>query len=485
MEEKNMKEKTITNLIWRFAERILAQGVTLLVTIVLARILLPEDYGAVSLISVFVNICNVFVTKSFGNALIQKKDADDVDFSTVFYINMAMTVLVYSIIFISAPWIAEFYNMPELSPLLRVMGLRIPCAAINSVQNAYVARQLKFKKFFFATLTGTVVSAGVGIGMAFAGMGAWALVFQYLSNVIIDTIFLWFTVKWRPKLLFSFKRARFLFSYGGKLLASSLLEEANIEIKSSAIGKVYSSVDLAFYTKGKQFPTLINTNINESISSVLFPVLAQSQGDVNRLRDYMKRVIKTAAFVIFPLQFGLMAVATQFVSVFLTDKWLGCVPYLRIMCLAYLCTPINTANMQAIKAMGKSGYVLKISVISNIAGIVIMFLTLPFGVTYVAWGAFLSTVLTTVISSTVIGRLIHYGTFRQIKDLLSVIVLSVTMAGLVYIVGFVPLSDWILLIIQILVGGLYYIIMANLFKVDSYQYIKDFVIGKIKKKENI
>jgi len=446
--EKNLKEKTFFNLLWRFAERILAQSVTLCVTIILARILLPEDYAAVALISIFVNIANLFVTKSFGNALVQKKDADNLDFSTVFYINLAMTGIMYIVIFAIAPWISRFYKMPILCPLLRVMALRIPCAAINSVQNAYVSRKLKFKKYFFATLTGTVVSAVLGITAAIIGLGAWALVIQYLTNVFIDTIFLWFTVKWRPQLLFSLQRARFLFSYGGKLLISSLLTELSIEIKSAVIGKVYTGADLAYYTKGKQFPQIINTNINESISSVMFPVLAKAQDNEQLLKNYVSRALKTSAFVIFPLQCGLLAVAPSFVSIILTDKWMGCVPYLRIMCLSFLLTPIFNANQQVMKAMRKSGWVLKISLINSILGITFVFFTLPFGVESIVWSIVGVSLITTIISAIVVGKLIHYGLIEQISDLLPIALLSATMTGLVMLVGTIRISPILVLLLQ-------------------------------------
>lgn len=482
--EKNIKEKTFFNLIWRFAERILAQSVTLLVTIVLARILMPDDYAAVALISVFVNICNIFATTSFGNALIQKKNADDLDFSTVFYINLGMTLVMYVAIFVAAPWIADFYEMPILCPLLRVMALRIPCAAVNSVQNAYVSRQLKFKKYFFATLTGTVVSAGVGIAMALLGFGAWALVFQYLTNVVVDTVFLWFTVKWRPKLMFSFRRARSMFSYGGKILVSSLLGAVSIEIKSAVIGKVYTSADLAYYTKGKQFPQIINTNINESISSVLFPVLAKAQDNVRLLKNYMVRVIKISSFVIFPLQFGLIAVAPRFVSVILTDKWLGCVPYLRIMCLSFLLTPIFTANQQVMKAMGKSGWVLTISFILSVADIAMVLLTLPFGVGAIVWGSVAISFIITLFSVILVGKWIDYGFMAQIKDLLPTTLLSAAMAALVMLVGMLPISNMFLLILQVAIGVLFYILVARITRMDSYFYILSFVKEKWKRKKD-
>lgn len=480
--ESNLKEKTFFNLIWRFLERILAQGVTLCVTIILARILMPEDYAAVALISIFVNICNIFVATSFGNSLIQKKDADDLDFSTVFYINIVMTSIMYAGIFVLAPWIADFYQMPILCPLLRVMALRIPCAAINSVQHAYVSRQLKFKKYFFATLTGTVVSAAVGITVALLGYGAWALVFQYLTNAFIDMIFLWFTVKWRPKLMFSFKRAKFLFSYGGKLLISSLLAEASIEIKSFFIGKVYTSADLAYYTKGKQFPQIINTNINESISSVLFPVFSKVQDSEQILKNYMSRVIKISAFVIYPLQFGLLAVAPSFVSAILTDKWQGAVPFIRIMCLAFLSTPIFTANQQVMKAMRKSGWVLAVSLINSLVGISLVFLTISISVEAVAWSSVFTSFLTTVISMVLVGKLIKYNFFEQLKDLLPIILLSGAMTGFVMLIGQLNINKMAVLVLQVLLGGSFYVLVARLIKMDSYFYIISFIKEKLKRR---
>lgn len=481
--DNNLKEKTFINLFWRFAERILAQGVTLCVTIVLARILIPEDYAAVALISVFVNICNLFVSESFGSALIQKKDADDLDFSTVFYINLTITAVAYIAIFAMAPWISRFYDMPILCPLLRVMALRIPCAAINSVQNAYVSRQLKFRKYFFATLTGTVLSACVGISMALLGLGAWALVFQYLTNTVIDTVFLWFTVRWRPKLLFSFQRAKFLFSYGSKLLASSLLSVANNEIKSAVIGKVFTGADLAYYTKGKQFPQIINTNINESISSVLFPVLTKAQGNADLLKNYMKRVIKVSTFVIYPIQLGLLVVAPSFVSAILTDKWLACVPYIRIMCLAFLSTPICTANQQVMKAMGKSSWVLRLTLINSIVGILLVFATIPFGVEAVAWSSVTLFYIVTIISAVLVGKLINYGLMKQIKDLLPNVLISLIMIVLVMMVKMLNLNQMSTLILQIAVGVAAYFLFARLARIESYFYVFSFIKNRFKRGE--
>lgn len=274
MNDNNIKNKTVSGLIWRFMERCGAQGVNFVVSIILARLLAPELYGTIALITVFTAILEIFVDSGMGNALIQKKDADDVDFSSVFYFNMLMCVVLYGVMFISAPYIAKFYKDSELTPIVRVMSLVLIISGLKNVQQAYVSRTMQFKRFFFATLGGTIVAAVVGIWMAYEGYGVWALVAQNLVNKVIDTTVLWFTVKWRPKLLFSIKRLKGLVSYGWKLLASSLLDTVYNNLRQLIIGKLYSSSDLAFYNRGKQFPNFVITNINTSIDSVLFPAMS-------------------------------------------------------------------------------------------------------------------------------------------------------------------------------------------------------------------
>ncbi len=478
MSDKNLKNKVFSNLIWRFMERILAQVITTVVTIVLARILMPDDYGAIAIITVFINICNIFVSKGFGNALIQKKEVDDTDYSTVFYLNLAVTLVLYGALFIAAPFIADFYAMPILSPLLRVMGLRIPCSAINSIQNAVVSRKFQFKRYFFATLTGTVISAVIGIVMALKGFGPWALCGQYLSSTWINTLTLWFTVNWRPKLLFSMARAKGLFSYGWKLLCSSLLDELNIELKSFFIGKVYSSADLAHYNRGKQFPTLLNTNINSSVSSVLFPAMVEGQDNPATMRGFLKRANKIATYVMFPLQIGLALVAEPLTAFLLTDKWLPSVPYMQIMCICFCMTPIMTTNTQVLKAMGHSGKYLMCTLASNIAGIVIMLCVLPFGVLYVALGGILSTLILVLMLSFFNKKTIDYGILRQLKDLLPNLILVAIMAAVTFAVGkllrLAPLWE---MVIQILCGIVVYVLASILTKNDSFTYTKKLIVS--------
>lgn len=277
MKDKDLKNKVFSGLIWKFAERILAQGVSFIVSVVLARILMPSDYGIVALILVFINIANVFVTSGFSTALVQNKDANSVDFSTNFYCSFALSILVYGILFAIAPFLSQFYEMPDLALILRVFALRIPLSAYSAIQHAYVERYMIFKRYFFSTLGGTLISGVVGIMMAYNGFGAWALIAQYFTNTIVDILVLSITVPWHPEFRFSWKSAKSMMNYGWKILVADLSGTFFDQLRSLIVGKAYTSADLAFYNKGNQLPSLITTNISSSIMTVLFPAIANAE----------------------------------------------------------------------------------------------------------------------------------------------------------------------------------------------------------------
>lgn len=375
-----VKNSILKNFIWRFAERCGAQLVTFIVSIVLARILAPEDYGTIALVTVFTTILQVFVDSGLGTALIQKKDADDLDFSSVFYFNFAVCLILYLGMFIAAPFIAKFYNDVSLTPVVRVISLTIVMSGIKGIQQAYVSKHMMFKRFFFSTIGGTIFSAFFGIALAYAGFGVWALVAQQLSNTVIDTLILWLTVKWRPKLMFSWTRLKGLLKFGWKLLVSALLDTGYSNLRNLIIGKMYSSSDLAFYNQGDKFPKVIVTNINTSIDSVLLPTMSSAQDDRERVKNMTRRAIKTSTYVMAPLMMGMAFCAEPIVQLVLTDKWLPCVPYLRIFCITYMFWPIHTANLNAINAMGRSDWFLKLEIIKKIMGMTILLSTMWFGV---------------------------------------------------------------------------------------------------------
>ena len=472
---ENTKQKVLINMIWRFAERCGAQLVQFVVSIVLARILTPEAYGTIALVTVFTTILQVFVDSGLGNALIQKKDADDIDFSTVFYTNIVFCLLLYSLIFVCAPLIANFYNDNSLIAIVRVLGLTIVISGVKNIQQAYVSKYLMFKKFFFATLIGTIGAAIIGIAMAINGFGVWALVTQQLFNLFVDTVVLWITVKWRPKLVFSLTRLKELFSYGWKLLISALLDTGYNNLRQLIIGKLYSSSDLAFFNKGKQFPDLIINNVNTSIDSVLLPTLANEQDDKNRVKEMTRRAIKTSVFIMAPLMLGLAAISNNLIKVLLTEKWMPCVPFVCIFCITSTFYPIHTSNLNAIKAMGRSDLFLKLEILKKIVGLTLLLCTIRISVMAMAYSLLIASVLSQMINAWPNKKLLGYGYLEQLKDILPSVLLASFMAGIVYCINFINISIILKLIIQVIVGAFVFILGSKILKIDSFEFILSFI----------
>ncbi len=464
-------QNTIINFLWRFAERCAAQFVTLIVSIVLARILTPSDFGMVSLVMVFTTIMQVFVDSGLGTALIQKKNADDLDFSSVFYFNFAVCLILYVGMFIVAPYIAGFYNDTSLTPIIRVVSLTIVISGVKGIQQSYVSRNMLFKRFFFATLGGTIFSALLGIGMAYAGYGVWSIVAQQLSNTAIDTLILWITVKWRPKKMFSWRRLKSLLSYGWKLLASSLLDTVYNNLRNLVIGKIYTSADLAYYNQGDKFPKVIITNINASIDSVLLPSMAGEQEHCERVKSMTRRAIKTSTYIMAPLMMGLLFCAEPIVKLLLTDKWLPCVPYLRIFCFTYMFWPIHTANLNAIKAMGRSDLFLKLEIIKKAMGLILLLFTMRISVMAMAYSLIVSGILSQIINSWPNWRLLNYNYFEQLRDILPSIIIAVGMGICVYFISFIRMPTIIILLLQVVVGAAIYIGTSAVLKLEEFEYL--------------
>lgn len=485
MNDNTLKKNTLGGFIWRFAERCGAQGVQFVVSVILARLLVPEAFGTISLMMVFINILSVFIDSGMGSALIQKKDADDLDFSTVFYFNLFMCSFMYLILFLYAPLIAEFYNNSELTLLVRVIGLSLFFSGVKSIQQAYVFKNMLFKKFFFSTLIGTIISAVVGITVAYKGYGVWALISQNLTNSVIDMIIIWCLVKWRPKWMFSFERLKGLFSYGWKLLASALLDTGYNQLRTLIIGKVYSTADLAYYTKANNFPSIIITNVNSSIDSVLLPSMSSVQDSVESVKGMTRRAMKTSTYVMAPLLMGLAACGQSVISILLTDKWLPSYPFMVIFCITYMFYPVHTANLNAIKALGRSDLFLKLEIIKKVVGITAILITFKISVMAMAYSLLITSVLSQIINSWPNKKLMNYSYIEQLKDILPGILLAAFMGGCVYCVNFFHLNNWLTLIIQVPLGAIIYIGLSALFKLESFTYILDMIkptICKVLKK---
>ena len=485
MKKESIRGSIISGLVWKFAERIGAQGIGFIVSIVLARLLCPEDYGLISLITIFLTVSGVFIQSGFGTALIQKKDADNIDFSTVFYFNILMSLIFYFLLYIISPYIAKFYNEPTLTTIVRVMSMSLIISAVNNVQHAYVSKTMQFKRFFYSTLVGTILSGFLGVAMAYMGFGVWAIVAQQLFNTLVDTIVLWFTVRWRPQLVFSIERLKGLFSFGWKLLISGLIDTLYNNIYGLLIGKIYNPSLLGLYNRGNQFPNLIVSNIDGPIQSVLLPALSEEQDNKERLKSMVRRAIVTSSFIIYPMMIGMAAVAKPMIMILLGEQWLGCVFFLQISCISLAFWPVHTANLQAINAVGRSDIFLKLEIIKKILGISVLVISIPFGINVMVIGGAFTSFISTIINAFPNKKLLGYSFVEQWKDLIPSLVLSLGMGIVVMSVELLGFNSYITLLIQIPVGALTYFGGAYLLKFECFTYLLSMINNKTRKVQPI
>lgn len=473
--QNSSSANVIKNFFWRIGESGGAQLVSFLVSIVLARLLTPEDYGVIALVTVFTSILQVFVDSGLGTALVQKKNADEVDFSSVFYFNVLICLVLYAGMFVAAPVIARFYDNPIYIPLVRVLSLTLVISGLKNIQQAYVSRHMIFKRFFFSTLGGTIASAILGIVMAYAGFGVWALAAQYVSNTAIDTLILWVTVPWRPGKKFSWMRLKELLSYGWKLLASALMDTGYTSLWNLLIGKVYSAADLSIYDQGSRYPKAIISTISNSIDSVLLPTMSSVQDDRAQIKSMTRRSIMTSVYVMAPLMMGLAGCARPLVSLILTDKWLPCVPFLRIFCITYMFWPVHSANLNAIKAMGRSDLYLRLEILKKIIGIGLLLCTVKISVMAMACSLLISSFASQIINSYPNWKLLNYRYLEQLRDILPSILLAVIMAVAVGAVPLLGYGNVLTLCIQIPLGAVIYVAGSAIFRLESFRYLLNMI----------
>lgn len=474
--------RILSNVAWRFAEQISSYSVTFIVSIIIARILAPEDYGSIAIIMVFITLANIFVQNGFSAALIQKKNADNLDFSSIFYFILAFSTVLYAILFVISPYVASYYNSDVLCPALRVLGLRLIIGTVNTVQQAVIAKRMIFRKNFFSTLGGNVVSGILGLVAAYEGLGLWALIIQNLSHLIVTTIILWYTVKWRPILAFSWKRLKGLLNFGWKLMASALAGAIYDDLRTLIIGKVYSKSDLAYYSRGQQFPQLIMNNVNNAVSSVTFPVLSEKQDNKDDLANSNRRLIQIMSGVISPLLVGLAIVAEPLVHIILTDKWLSCVPFLRVCCIFYWLTCIYNAYLTSYKAIGNSGLALKIELIDDIIGIILIVCFFRISVMAIAMVTVISRIAAFLVCWFITKNIFNVPIRNQISDSLMPVLLAIVISPLLWYIGIWVYYPIIAIYIQLFVGVALYCVVAYFLKLPIMIEIKH-ILNKKRTKE--
>lgn len=469
--------KVFSGLIWKFFERFGTVGIQFIIQIILARLLSPDDYGAIALITVFITVSNVFVQNGFNTALIQRQDVTEEDYSSVFWISMLVALVCYIVLVILSPFIADFYSMPVLNNVLKVLGLTLFFGSYNSIQIAKISKEFKFKKLFYSSLIGMCMSGIAGIILAMNGFGVWTLVFQQLMNQVIISFVLYFQVDWKLKVIVNIDRVKLLFGFGSKLLVSSLIDVIYNNIYNLVIGKVYDSTTLGYYNRADQFPNLIVNNVNGSIQSVILPALAEHQDNKQRVKEMMRKAMTLSSYLVFPLMIGMAACAEPMIELLLTEKWLPCVLYLRLLCFSYMLWPIHTANLQAINAIGHSEIFLKLEIIKKIIGIVALVISIPFGVIIMVSMKVITGIISTFINALPNKTLLNYSYKSQIFDLLPTFIISTLMGVLVYLsdnlLKAVSIELFSRLILDVITGVIIYVILSLVTKNKNFKYFLD------------
>ncbi len=475
--------KIVNNIGWAFAERIIAQLVSFAVSVVLARLLMPEDFGIIAIVTVFISFCDALVNGGFANALVQKKDSNQLDFSSVCWTSFFIAGILYALLFVFSPQLEHFYEIDGLSAVVRVMGLRLFVSAYQSMQTAYVQKKLMFRKFFYASFSGTILSAIIGILMAYNGFGVWALVGQQLAAGLFCTIILSFVIKWHPSFVVSFNSIKQLWSYGWKILVSTITNVLNDNIRGMTVGKVFTPADLAFYEQGKRFPVLLTSDITDSIGKVVFPVMSDMQNDKESIKNLLRRAIRVSSFLLIPLIVGLAAVSNKFVLLLFTEKWMPCVVFLCILSLVYISRPLCALFQKSVWAIGKSSVTLFHEIVTTILSISLLLIALFVfrNMLLVAWGAVITTVVGTMIYAFFVKKYFNYHYKDMLMDYMPSFVLSVVMGAIVYFVGEITMVNTALtLIIQVVLGFVIYIVSAKILKMRELKEVADMIRPYIK-----
>ena len=471
---------------WKLFERFGAIGIQFVLQLILARLLDPEHYGSLSIMIIFIGLANVFIQNGFNTALIQKKEVDDKDYSSVFWISIFVAGVLYAILFFLAPAIASLYDANEIVAPFRVLGLTLFPGAFNSVQLAKVSREMNFKKVFISNILAVVVSGGIGVAIAYLGGGLWALVAQNLVSVAISCIVMMFTVRWFPKLVLDIKRVGILIKFGWKLLVSGLLNTLYNDLRSLVIGVKYDNKTLGYYNRGKHFPQLVVNVSDNTMQSVMLPALAKEQDEKVQLKATMRNSIVVSSYMIFPMMAGLAAVAAPVITLLLTEKWLPAVPYMMIYCFSLAFTPVHSCNLQAINAMGRSDIFLKLEVIKKVIGIsslVIAVFCFDSPIAIAMTGIF-TTVISCFINAYPNKKLINYSYFEQMRDILPPFALALVMFGVVYVMTYIKLHYVLVLVLQVLAGIAIYLVGSAVFKLKGFVFLKDYALSMLKKRKN-
>lgn len=478
MEDNSLKQQAKRGLYWSAAGNVANQGMRFVFGIILARLLAPSDYGVIGMLTVFICVVQVFIDCGFSQALLVKQDRTQTDFSTEFYFNIAVGVVGYALLFIASPFIANFYNMPILSPILKVTGLGVIINSLCVVQSAQFAIRLDFKTPAKIGVVTNLTSGIVGIVLAYFGWGIWALVLQQVGGGLLGAILLWIFAKWRPTREFSKESFNYLWGYGSKILGASLIQQVYDNLYPLVIGKFYSSQQLGLYSRAQGFASLPSTNLSSILGSVTFPILSKLNNDVPRLISSYRRMIKTIAFIVFPLMIGLAALSSPLVKVLLNEQWYDCIIYLQLLCIALIWQPLSATQLSVIKVLGRSDIILKLEVLKRGVGVISIFAAIPFGVKGMCIGYDLFYVYCFVLNTYYNSKILNVSFWGQIKDILPLLINSIIMGGLVLPLTLLAINKYILLFLCTIACVVYYYTTSSIL----FKEVKKDAVSLIKRK---
>ncbi len=468
---ESLQKKTLSGVIWSFTENFALQIIQFAIGVLMARILLPEDYGMIGMLSIFIAVSQTLIDSGFSKALIRKKDRTELDYSTIFHFNVIVGLILYFIIYALAPFIADFYQISLLENLTKVVALPLILNSFCIVQQAHLTILMDFKTLAKISVISSLFSGISSLILAYSGFGVWTFAYSTIIGSVMRSILMWLWTKWRPKWMFSWTSFREMFSFGSKLLASSIIDTTYSNLYPLIIGRLFSAKDLGFYARASSYATLPASTIASLIGKVTFPVLCEIQNENDRLQVIYRRMLQVSAFIVFPLMMGLAALAHPLIVSMITEKWEPCVPYLQILCFALMWYPIHGLNLNLLQVKGRSDLFLKLEIIKKIVGVSVILITFPFGVLYMCVGSVCSSILCLVINTYYTGKLIHVGFLMQMRDLLPTILYSLSMGVLVYGVTLFFDSNLLKIAVGMLVGLLYYPSVAYLTKSSELSYL--------------
>ena len=486
MSEESLKDKTIKGVGWSFIDNFSSLGISFVVGIILARLLSPDEYGLIGILTIFISIFNFIVDSGFTNALIRKKNATEDDYCTVFYVNLAVSMFMSLLLFLGADLIAQFFKRPELISLTRVMASIIVINALAIVQKVRLTKSLDFKTQTKVTIFSTTFSGIVGVVMAINGFGVWSLVFQQITARTATTILLWIFNKWIPSKRFSKQSFKELWGFGWKLLVSGLIDSLWAQIYQVIIGRFYTPTTLGLYTRAKQFSDLCSVNLTVVVQRVSFPMLSNIQDDIVRLKSAYQKVIKCTMLVTFVLMIGMAVCAESMISVLIGYKWLDCVPILQIVCLSSMLYPLHAINLNMLQVQGRSDLFLKLEIIKKFIGLVPLLLGIFIDIYWMLAGGIITSVIAFFLNAGYSGPFLKYSIKEQVKDIFPSFGIAMAMAVPVFAISFIPMSPYIMLPLQIVVGTIITVSICEATKLPEYLEIKGIampIVNKIIKRK--